>query len=251
LRWLTSRLGKNDSTPHVVRRRPPALRIALIVAQLLIGAFALYVIYELGRYDAGYDRQKVAQQRTELEVRIEKLEKANREMRTQLAELDTFRVGRAREQAEVSRTIGELQAKVASQSQELAFYRGVVQQGAAAIGLKIEQLKITAVEGKPGIFNVHLSLVRSGRAETEAVGTLIMTLDGSADGNAKSLDLAAMTGGRQRELRYNFRYFQDFDQELKLPATFKPEQLAIEVHSVKKDVPPLSQTFLWTIEAPP
>jgi hypothetical protein len=251
VRWLTSRLGKKDSTPQVVRRRPTGLRIALLAAQLLIGAFALYVIYELGRYDAGYDRQRVAQQRTELEVRIEKLEKSNREMRTQLAELDTFRVGRAREQAEVARTIGELQAKVASQSQELAFYRGVVQQGAAAIGLKIEQLKITAVEGKAGVFNVHLSLVRSGRAESEASGTLIMTLDGSSDGGAKSLDLAAMTGGRARELRYNFRYFQDFDQELKLPATFKPEQLAIEVHSAKKDVPPLSQTFLWTVETPP
>src|SRR5262249_50447985 len=155
------------------------------------------------------------------------------------AELDTFRVGRAREQAEVAHTIGELQAQVALQSQQLAFYKGVVQQGAVAIGLKVEQLKITPIEGKPGIYNVHLSLVRSGRVEGDASGTLILALDGSADGGAKSLDLAALTGGRQRELRYNFRYFQDFDQELKVPATFKPEQLSLEVHSLKKDVPPL------------
>jgi len=249
--WLTSGLRRDDGIPHVVRRRAPALRTALLVAQVLIGAFALYVVYELGRYDAGYDRQAAAQQRTELEVKIEKLEKSNREMRTQLAELDTFRVGRAREQAEVARNIGELQAQIARQTQELAFYRGVVQQGAALIGLKIEQLKITAVEGKPGLFNVHLSLVRSGRAEGDASGTLLMTLDGSADGGAKSLDLPALTGGRTHELRYNFRYFQDFDQELKIPDTFKPEQLALEVHSAKKDVPPLSQTFLWTVETPP
>ena len=70
-------------------------------------------MYELGRYNAGYDRQAVAQQRTELEVKIEHLEKANREMRTQLAELDTIRVGRAHEQAEVARAMGELQAQVA------------------------------------------------------------------------------------------------------------------------------------------
>jgi hypothetical protein len=249
--WLASRLGKNDGAVHVVRRRALGLRTALLVAELLVGVFALYVVYELGRYDAGYDRQRVAQQRTELEVRIEKLEKSNREMRTQLAELDTFRVGRAREQAEVARTIGELQAQVAQKSQELAFYRGVVQQGAAVIGLKIEQLKITAVEGRPGLFSLHLSLVRSGRAEGDASGTLIVTLDGSADGAAKTLDLAALTGGRVREVRYTFRYFQDFDQELKVPLTFKPEQLSVEVHSVKRDVPPLSQTFLWTVETPP
>ena len=250
--WLTSRLRGGNGAGHVVRARPTALRTALVVgAEALLGLFALYVIYELGRYDAGYDRQRVAQQRTELEVRIEKLEKTNREMRTQLAELDTFRVGRAREQAELAHTIGELEAQVVLQSQQLAFYKGVVQQGATAIGLKIEQLKITAIEGKPGMFNVHLSLVRSGRAEGDAAGTLIMTLDGSADGAAKSLDLGALTGGRQRDLRYTFRYFQDFDQELKVPATFKPEQLSVEVHSQKKDVPPLSQTFLWTVDTPP
>jgi hypothetical protein len=98
---------------------------------------------------------------------------------------------------------------------------------------------------------VHLSLVRSGRADTDATGTLVMELDGSSGGQAKSLDLPALTNNRTRELRYGFRYFQDFDQEVKLPAGFKPEQLQVEVRSGKKDVPPLTQTFLWTVQSKP
>jgi len=250
LRRLASLIGRKDGTPQVVRARAPALRTALLIAALLIGLFAVYVVYEFGRYNAGYDRQAVAQQRTELEVKIEHLEKDNREMRTQLAELDTFRVGRAREQAELAKSMGELQAQVAQQSQELAFYRGVVAQGAASIGIKIEQVRITATE-HPGVFSVHLSLLRSGRADTDALGSLLLGLDGAANGEAKSLDFAALTGGRTHELHYNFRYFQDFDQELALPSTFKPEQLVMELHSSKKDVPPLSQSFLWTIESTP
>jgi hypothetical protein len=250
LRRLASLIGRKDGTPQVVRARAPALRTALLIAALLIGLFAVYVVYEFGRYNAGYDRQAVAQQRTELEVKIEHLEKDNREMRTQLAELDTFRVGRAREQAELAKSMGELQAQVAQQSQELAFYRGVVAQGAASIGIKIEQVRITATE-HPGVFSVHLSLLRSGRADTDALGSLLLGLDGAANGEAKSLDFAALTGGRTHELHYNFRYFQDFDQELTLPATFKPEQLLMELHSSKKDVPPLSQSFLWTVESTP
>jgi hypothetical protein len=234
----------------VVRTRAAGIRTVLSVASLLVGLFALYVVYELGRYDAGYDRQAVAQQRTELEVRIEHLQKDNREMRTQLAELDTVRVGRAHEQAEVAKAMGELQAQVAQQSQELAFYRGVVAQGAASLGIKVEQLHITAAE-RPGTFNVHFSLVRSGRVETDASGSFVMSLDGSAGGAAKSLDFAALTGGRTHELRYIFRYFQDYDQQLTVPADFKPEQLQIEVRSNKKDVAPLSQSFLWTVESPP
>ena len=240
--------GKKGGTPQVVHARAPALRTALLIAALLVALFALYVVYELGRYNAGYDRQAVAQQRTEFEVRVEQLEKENREMRTQMAELDTFRVGRAQEQAEVARAMGELQAQVARQSQELAFYRGVVAQGAASIGLKIEQLRITAGTA-PYTYLVHFSLMRSGRADAEAAGTLTLSLDGTAGAEAKSLDFYVLSDGRTRELRYAFRYFQDFDQEIAVPPSFKPEQLQIEVRSGRKDVAALSQSFLWTVES--
>jgi hypothetical protein len=242
-------LGK-DGAPLVVRQRAPALRTALLVAAILVGIFALYVVYELGRYDAGYDRQAAALQRTALEVRIEHLEKDNRELRTRLAEADTIRAGRAREQAEVARTMGELQAQVDRQSQELAFYRGVVAQNANTLGVKIEQLRITAGK-RPATFTVHMSLVRSGRADSAASGTVHLSLDGSYDGSARSLDLPALSGGQVRELRYNFRYLQSFDQDLSVPLAFKPEQLVVEVQSSRHDVAPLSQTFLWTVEASP
>jgi hypothetical protein len=242
-------LGK-DGAPLVVRQRAPALRTALVVAAVLVALFALYVVYELGRYDAGYDRQAAAQQRTALEVRVEHLEKDNRELRTRLAEADTIRAGRAREQAEVARAMGELQAQVARQSQELAFYRGVVAQNANTLGVKIEQLRITTGK-RPATFIVHMSLVRSGRADNSVSGTVHLSLDGSYDGSARSLDLAALSGGQMHELRYNFRYLQNFDQELAVPLAFKPEQLVVEVQSGRHDVAPLSQTFLWSVEASP
>jgi len=242
-------LGK-DGAPLVVRQRAPALRTALLVAAVLVALFAIYVVYELGRYNGGYDRQAAAQQRTALAVRIEHLERDNRELRTRLAEADTIRAGRAHEQAEVARAMGELQAQVARQSQELAFYRGVVAQNANTLGVKIEQLRITAGT-RPATFVVHMSLVRSGRADNAVSGTVHLSLDGTYDGRARSLDLGTLSSGGVRELRYNFRYLQNFDQELAVPLAFKPEQLVVEVRSGRHDVAPLSQTFLWTVEASP
>ncbi len=242
-------LGK-DGAPLVVRQRAPVLRTVLRIVAILVGLFALYVVYELGRYNAGYDRQAAAQQRTALAVRIEHLEKDNRELRTRLAEADTIRAGRAREQAEVARAMGELQAQVDRQSQELAFYRGVVAQNTNTLGVKIEQLHITAGK-RPATFTVHMSLVRSGRADSAVTGSVHLSLDGTYDGSARSLDLAALSGGQVRELRYNFRYLQNFDQDLSVPLAFKAEQLVVEVQSSRHDVAPLSQTFLWTVEASP
>jgi hypothetical protein len=250
VRRLRSMIGKTDATPSVVHLRAPVLRTALSVVAGLVLLFAFYVVYELGRYNAGYDRQLVAQQRTELEVQIEKLERSNREMRTKLAEADTVQMGRSQEQATLARTVGDLQAQVARQSQELAFYRGVVAQNAAAIGVKIEQLHVTPGT-RPNSFVVHLSLVRSGRADTDATGSVQMNLDGSSPDGAKSLELQMLTGGKVRELRYSFKYLQNFEQEISFPAALKPEQLVVEVQSNKRDVAPLSQTFLWSVESTP
>lgn len=248
--WLGSIFGRGVATHAVVHRRSLLRRVLVGLLITLIAALGLYVIYELGRYNAGYDRQAVMQQRTELEVKIEHLENDNRELRTRLVELDTIRLGRSREQAEVARSMGDLQAQVERQSQELAFYRGVVAQGAATLGVKIEDLRIRA-SPQPGVFVAHMALVRSGRADALAAGTLELSVDGELAGGERTLDLATLTGGHQRDLRYDFRYFQDFDQELTLPTGFKPAHLVVEVHSSRRDVTPLSQTFLWSVEASP
>jgi len=221
----------------------------LIGAILLILALALYIVYEYGRFNAGYDRLAAAQQRTELEVEIERLTKSNRELRTQLAELDTIRIGRAREQAEVTRTIGDLQAQVARQTQELAFYRGIVAQGATAVGVKVQQVHITTGT-KAQHFMMHFSLVRTVRPDSVAIGSIALSVDGAAaDGKPLTLDLPALTPSKQKELPFNFRYFENLDQDVVLPAGFKPEKMSVEVRSNKKDVAPASQSFPWAVDA--
>jgi hypothetical protein len=238
-----------DVRPSVVVRPPPApaRRATFMVALSLVGLVGLYIVYELGRYNAGYDQIAAAQERSELEVEIERLEKYNRELRTKMAELDTFRVGRAREQAEISRLIGDLQAQVARQSQELAFYRGVVAQGAAAIDIKIGEVRVSPAE-KPHHFVVHLSLVRSGKADNLEIGSIALSVDGEHGSRSATMDLASLTSGRQRELPFNFRYYQNVDQEITVPADFKPEHLSVEVRTTRKDVSPLAQTFLWGVD---
>src|SRR2546430_6803978 len=95
-------LGDDAKPSLVVRAHAPRRGVILIAALAVVGIFLLYVVYELGRYDAGYDRLAVAQERAEHEVDLERMEKSNRQLRTRLAELDTIRAGREREQAEVA-----------------------------------------------------------------------------------------------------------------------------------------------------
>jgi hypothetical protein len=77
-----------------------------------------------------------------------------------------------------------------------------------------------------------------------------LSIDGAtSDGKPTTLDLAALTPGKQKELPFNFRYFENLDQEVALPAGFQPEKVALEVRSNKKDVAPASQSFPWSVDA--
>src|ERR1700760_814975 len=181
-------MRSSDGRPNlVIRSHSPTRRLILIGIGLVLVACAMYVVYEFGRFNAGYDRLAAAQQRTELEVEIERLNKSNRELRTHLAELDTIRIGRAREQAEVTRTISDLQAQVAKQTQELAFYRGIVAQGATAVGVKVQQVHISQGT-KAQHFMMHIALMRSVRPDNVAVGSIALSVDGAmADGKPQTL----------------------------------------------------------------
>src|ERR1700689_2996117 len=235
--------------PVIVRTYAPVRRVAVIVVVALLAAFALYVIYELGRYDAGYDRLAVSQQKAELEVVIEKLQKDNHDLNLKIAEIDTQRIGWAREQADVSRAIGDLQAQVARQAQDLQFYRGVGAQSATAdIGVKVQQLRIGAT-AEPPSFRGHLTLVRSVRADDVVAGSATLAVEGESQLGIANFALPALTPGQQQELPFSFRYYQNLDQDITIPAGVKPERLSVEVRSRRKGVAPVSQSFLWSVDA--
>jgi hypothetical protein len=222
-------------------------RAVLYLVLLFFGSLVLYVTYEFGRYNGSYDRLVVSQQRSELDVQIERLQAANRQLRTQLAELDTIRIGHQREQAEVARTIGDLQAQVARESQELAFYRGVMAKAPTELGVRLGEVHIARGK-KPNLYVVHVPLLRTGRPDNTVQGTLTLHVDSD---QGKVLDLTDLTDGKKKDLPYNFRYYANIDQEITLPDGFKPLHLGVDIRSVEKDAPPLAQTFVWSSSVVP
>jgi hypothetical protein len=238
----------------VVRRAAPVRNIFLASVCGVAAVLALYIIYELGRYDGGYDRLAAAAQRSELQVTIEKLETANRRLTTQLAELDTLRIGRTQERNVLAHEIGDLQGEVARQKQELAFYRDVVAQSVGAHdpegGLKIQQLRITSGD-HAGHFRVHLVLLQGARPESTVSGSYVLSLDGQLKGKPDTLDFAALTDGRTQTQSFSFRYFASLDQDITIPPDFRPARLNLQLQSgPKPDDAPVTQSFPWSVDAP-
>jgi hypothetical protein len=230
----------------VIRPHAPLRRLILTVALIVLGLAGLYVAFELGRYSAGYNIIAAVRQRAQLQSSIAHLKASNTALRGRLIELNTMAAGHAREDQVVARTIGDLQAQVARQTEELAFYQAVVAEGAPAIGLRVGTVRLSSA--KPaGHFLVHISLVRAGKTAGMTSGTVSFSVDGQdPGGKATTLDSQALADGGAADVPYNFRYYQELDQTVALPPGFRPAHLTVEVASSHKDVAPLSQSFPWS-----
>ena len=229
----------------VVRTYAPARRWIVLSILVLLAGLASYVMFELGRYKAGYDALQAAAQRDGLQDQIDKLERTEHELRVQLAAAEQARLAEGQERAEVARTIGELQAQVARDQQEMGFYRGLVAQPGqpAADTVRVQQFRIATMPGDQH-FALRFSLSRTQRPEEAISGTIAVTVEGSRDGAPSSADLAALTGGKD-EMPFNFKYFAAIEQSITLPGDLKPDHVTIEVRPARKGVAPYRQTFVW------
>jgi hypothetical protein len=231
----------------VIRQHAPIRRMVVAITLAVLALVGLGAAFEFGQYHAGYNVVSAIQERARLDKTIRQLKATNTGLQGRIIELETVNAGHTREDQVVARTIGDLQAQVARQTEELAFYRAVVAEGAPAIGLRVGTVRLSAA--KPaGHFLVHISLVRAGKTTGMTTGTVSLTVDGQGSGGKPAtLDSQALAGaGGAADVAYDFRYYQELDQTVALPPGFRPEHLTVVVSSSHKDVAPLTQTFPWS-----
>ena len=70
------------------------------------------------------------------------MQKTNAELRANVAELETGRISQQQEREELARSIAELQSQVGRQSQDVAFYRGLVNTTLNAPTIKVQKFEV-------------------------------------------------------------------------------------------------------------
>jgi len=236
-------------TSRLVIRTYAPLRYWLLVGGALVFALlALFVAFEWGRYNAGFDGRKARAEHGRMMEQVHKLEAENRRQRLELASQETQRVGQTREQAELAKTTGDLQSQVARQAQDLVFYRGIVgDNNLSAEVLRIQEFRVTR-GAQPDEYKLTLVLGRPLRPEDAINGVVKMTFEGATAATPVNLDLGAVSNVANGELRFSYRYVATLEQAIKLPPGFAPARTTIEIIPARKGSTPLRQTFIWTVE---
>ncbi len=227
----------------VVRTYAPRFRASLAAFAVLAGILILYGAFESGRYDAGYRVVDSARSALQAHARIRNLETQNSQLRTQLAAAEVARRVDRVAYAQVTRSLGDMQGQIAHMSQDLAFYRGLVQPD-SIVRVKVQQMQIVPGAG-PGQFHLKFVLMQAGKSSGTVAGHALVTIDGLQQGKPRSLSFAQVSPGGHPSLSYSFRYFQDYDEPLQLPAGFQPARVGVELRIGRDTGHGYRQAFLW------
>lgn len=242
--------------PFVVRQQATFKRTALLRAAMIgIGVFALYVVFEFGRFSVGYDRVGESQKRARFDQQVTDLQRDNHDLRTQLAAEDNERKGQAREREEVGRQIAELQAQIDRDRQDLAVYRGVVSPASQAGSVQVQQLRITSGDSAQQ-FKIQLTLMQSGRPDAPIDGSVQVRVRGQGSGGTVQVSAAIVAVPGQpsdkpqlsaANVTFSFRYYQALEYSVQLPPGLRPDRVDVELHA-GRGVAAVTQSFPWKVD---
>lgn len=231
------------------RRTPRRVAVAYGVALVLVAAFG-YLCFELGRYQSGYSLLDRRRENAAYRQQLAEERAANEELRRQLAIQETSREIDRATYAQVAADLGELQARIQAQEEELVFYRGIVSPQDGVAGLRVQSLEAVPTEAERH-YLLRLVLVQAIVHSRRVTGVVKLRIAGSRDGQPTALeleDLAPADGPRSaaEQLAYGFRYFQGLECELVLPAGFEPETVEVEIWPTEPRGERLTQSFAWS-----
>jgi hypothetical protein len=215
----------------------------------LLGVGSLYLAFELGRYQSGYSLLDQRRERAALVGGLAEERGVSDELRRQLAIAETAGDIDRATYSQVESTLGELQAKIQAQEEELVFYRGIVSPQDGVAGLRIQSLEVLPSDGE-GRYLLRLLLVQAIVHSRRVSGAVKLQLEGIQDGQTVSFDVAELVApGEPYDMAYEFRYFQGVETELALPLDFEPQHVAVEIWPNEARAERINQTFDWPVEA--
>lgn len=213
-----------------------------VVVVILISAG--YLLFQRGIDYAGTDWTELRGRGEELSEQLQDEREKNAELSQQIAILQRSSEIDRLASLEVRSEFAVLQDQMLALSEELEFYRGIVSPKDGKAGLRIQRFNIEP-GSVSGVFNYQLMLTQVQRNERYVRGVIEIEVEGVEGGKNRVLPLSVLASDK-KELKFKFRYFQEFGGELVIPDGFLPERVTIKVLPGGKGKPPgVDKTMEW------
>lgn len=223
------------------------IRRWLVVGVLALAALGAWLVYGQG-YQRGLGMHPILQQ--ELEALRERRRESDRLIAQLSQEMVKLRQGAMidRDAArQVRETVIETNEEMAALREEIAFYRSLMTPTAAEQGLGIRSLELRAAS-EPGCYEYELVLQQRASKHRTLKGEFDVSVAGQINGADVVLSLEQLTAGEAAQSsRFQFKYFQKLQGDLRLPEGFEPASIAVSARTWSRPVVKVERNFVWLV----
>jgi len=241
----------NEKHKIVITTHQPRRRWAIVagaVAALLLGAFALYsyvratTVSDFER--AQTERDRLTEERRGLTRDLRAARNENASLKDQVAYLSRSQEIDGTACGSVKQSLTQLQAEASDLREQLAFYRGIVSPKESQAGVRVYDFKISKLKTGPTLFRYDLVLIQSVRNEKRVEGDIDLLIEGLRNGKKEILHIADLAADSNKNLVFSFKYFQEFNGELRLPDGFRPLRATVALQP-EGDAPKIDDEYEW------
>ncbi|MFT4721657.1 MAG: hypothetical protein ACI9SB_002834 [Candidatus Azotimanducaceae bacterium] len=238
--------GSKQCKMIVVPHRPWHRAGGIIVCLAVFGAVS-WLTYDYGLDQGLATKVEVIEERDALRSALEGSEATLGELRQQVADLKLGGQVDTRANEEVRLAVESLQTQIAELNEEIRFYKGVMVPNADAKGLRVERLDLRQ-SGVVHRYRYSLMLTQVVDKHDFVGGVVDVSLVGTQSGEARTYTLSELDAEISAEIRFRFRYFQNIEGELVLPADFAPTKIVVAVRSSGRGTNGTERTFAWQVK---
>ncbi|HCG69457.1 MAG TPA: hypothetical protein DE147_03310 [Gammaproteobacteria bacterium] len=136
----------------------------------------------------------------------------------------------------------ELHKNKAILETELGFFRKIMTPGATRKGLHVERFDVRTKEGSG--FVLEATLIQVAERPRVVTGSVVVKIEGTRNGEPEILSSNDLANSSEK-LDFRFRYFQQLEQSVELPADFQPLRVRVAVVANKKT--PVETEYSWPV----
>ena len=114
--------------------------------------------------------------------------------------------------------------------------------GATRKGLHVERFDVRTKEGSG--FVLEATLIQVAERPRVVTGSVVVKIEGTRNGEPEILSSNDLANSSEK-LDFRFRYFQQLEQSVELPADFQPLRVRVAVVANKKT--PVETEYSWPV----
>jgi len=231
-------------THTIITIQQPLLWLISLIGIISMVLLLIWSSYEYGRSVAGFDSSNSDAYIEQLQAQLEETQAEIVESSHQATMLK--RNSRIDDDASVQlkETLAQVQDEALELKKELSFYKSIVapEQGDRSIAIQTIQIK----ENEEGGYHYKIMVSQRGRNDQFARGTIDVSIEGVNKGQPVTLKLAEVSNDTKKPMKFGFKYFQNFEGVMTLPAAFQPNSLHVKVKPKAGKIKAIDEQFAWS-----